>query len=75
MGAQDNRAAAVAAFKGIQRSPRVRQHFGRTRSAHHTHTTAVLKPHLLQRQENGGVWVGLTRKKGLRCALRIEQML
>jgi hypothetical protein len=34
----DNFAASVAAFKGIQRSPRGRQYVGRTRNAHHTHT-------------------------------------
>jgi hypothetical protein len=38
IGAEDGRAAAVAAFRGIQRSPWGRQHSGRTHRVHHSHT-------------------------------------
>lgn len=58
MGAEDNRAAAVAAFKGIQQSPRVRHHLRQTHCAHHTHTKDVPPPCPVQRQAISGVWVG-----------------
>jgi hypothetical protein len=54
----DNRAASVAAFKGIQRSPQGRQYVGRTRNAHHTHTRDVSPPYPVQRQAFGGRWAG-----------------
>lgn len=61
IGAIDNRAAWVAAFKGIQRSPWVRQHLGRALSAHNTHTRDAPLPHPVQRQAFGGSWADPTR--------------
>lgn len=58
MGAIDNRAALVAAFKGIQRSPWGCPHLGRTRRAHHTHTRDVPPPCPVERQAFGGFWAG-----------------
>jgi len=63
MGAVDNRAASVTAFKFIHRSPRVRRLSGRTRTTHHTHTVRGAPPYPVQRQVDGGVWVG-----GLVCS-------
>ena len=75
IGAVDNRAAAVAALLGIQRSPRVRPLPERTRTAHCTHVAYVPPPHPVQRQEDGGVWVGVPRNKGDRWTLELQQML
>ena len=58
MGAVENRAASVAAFKGIFRSPRGRQHLGQSRRAHHTHNRDVPPPRPVQRQAFGGNWAG-----------------
>jgi len=65
MGAADRRAAAVAAFRGIQHSPRNRPLPERTRCAHHTHTASVLPPHPAQRQVDGGVWAGCLETRGI----------
>jgi len=59
IGAVDNRAAAVAALLGIQRSPRGRQDLGRTGSAHYTHTRNMPLPCPVQRQAFGGERDGL----------------
>ncbi len=48
----------MAAFKGIQQSPRVRHRLGLTHCAHHTHTKDVPPPCPVQRQAIGGFWVG-----------------
>ena len=37
----------------------------RTLSAHNTHTMRDAPPYLLQRQVDGGVWVGLARSSGM----------
>jgi hypothetical protein len=58
IGAEDNRAAAVAALSGIQSSPQVRPLPEQTRFAHHTLTACVLPPHPAEIQEDGGVWAG-----------------
>lgn len=55
------RAALVAAFKGIQRSPRARQNLGRTRVAPHTHTIRKAPPYPVQRQAIGGSYAGFER--------------
>ena len=48
----------MAAFKGIQQSPRVSHRLGLTHCAHHTHTKDVPPPFPVQRQAIGGFWVG-----------------
>ena len=63
IGAEDKRAASVAAFKGIQRSPRGRQQMERARCAHHTHTRDVPPPYPVQRQAFGGDWDGLSARR------------
>lgn len=55
------RAALVAAFKGIQRSPRALRNLGRTRVAHHTHTMRNAPPYPVQRQAIGGSYAGFER--------------
>ncbi|WP_216597732.1 hypothetical protein [Loktanella sp. 3ANDIMAR09] len=75
MVAVDNRAASVAAFEGIQRSPRVRPLPERTRCAHHTHTASVLLPHPVQRQEDGGVWVEVPQNRGIGELSRFNKFL
>ena len=67
IGAEDKRAASVAAFKGIQRSPRVRSLPERTRFARHTRTRDVPLPCPVQRQAFGGVWDGLSASLEKRC--------
>jgi hypothetical protein len=54
-----SRAASVAALKGIQRSPRVRQNLGRSHRAHHTHTGGAPPPCPVHRQAFRGSWAGL----------------
>jgi len=60
MGAQDNRAVAVAAFWVIQRFPKGRTRSKRIHSAYHTHTRDVPLPCPAQRQAPGGSWADPT---------------
>lgn len=65
MGATDSRSASVAAFKGIQRPPRLRRLSRRARRAHNTHRMRGAPPYPAQRQAEGGVWVAQARRSSI----------